>query len=431
MTSGRPAAQRPAARTGWLRDQVPARGPARTLCAGGFVTAIGDGAWYTVWAIYFTRIMHLPAAQVGIGLTAAGAVALAAATPLGHLADQAGLRGMLIILSCAQAVAMACYPLAATFWPFLAIAVAATAANQAASGVREALVSGLITGRRRFDTLAQERSAHQLGFTLGAGLGALTLTLGSRPAFVAVILIDAASSLAYAAFMTRLPSVPRCDSAARSWRLPVLRDGSYIAVIGLTAVLALCWGMVSTGVPLWITHHTHAHQAMAAVIILAGAAAIAVFQVLVSRGSERPRHTARKAIYSGGALAISCLLFAATYHGRGWPVVVLLLCAGLAQVVGELFFVSALWGLSIGLMPPGAAGQYQGMAATGMAAAQMLSPIIMIALLVTWGLPGWFALAGLFAATAAAALPATAWALRHRPAPIAQPTIPATPEPAA
>lgn len=430
MISGRSTAQRPAARTGWLRDQVPARGPARTLCASGFVTAIGDGAWYTVWAIYFTRIMHLPAAQVGIGLTAAGAVALAAATPLGHLADQAGLRGMLIILTCAQAVAMACYPLAGSFWPFLTIAVAAAAANQAASGVREALLSGLITGRQRFDTLAQERSAHQLGFTLGAGLGALTLTIGSRPAFVAVILLDAASSLAYAAAMTRLPRIKRHEAADRSWRLPVLRDGSYIAVIALTAVLALCWGMLSTGVPLWITHHTHAHQAMAAVIILVGAAAIAVFQVRVSRGSERPRHAARTAIYSGGALAVSCLLFAATYHGRGWPVVVLLMCAGLAQVAGELFF-SALWGLSIGLMPPGAAGQYQGMAATGIAAAQMLSPVIMIALLVTWGLPGWFALAGLFAATAAAALPTTAWALRHRPHPIAQPAIPATPEPAA
>ena len=94
----------------------------------------------------------------------------------------------------------------------------------------------------------------------------------------------------------------------------------------------------------------------------------------------------------------------------------LLVCAGLAHVVGELFFVSALWGLSIGLMPPDAAGQYQAMATTGIAAAQMASPIVMVALLVTWGLPGWFALAGLFTITAAIALPTTRWATHHRPA---------------
>jgi len=147
------------------------------------------------------------------------------------------------------------------------------------------------------------------------------------------------------------------------------------------------------------------------------AAAIAIFQVKFSRGNNGPMHAARKATGSGGALAVACLLFAAAYHGRGWPVVVLLVCAGLAQVVGELFFVSALWGLSIGLMPPDVAGQYQGMAITGVAAAQMLSPIVMVALLVTWGLPGWFALAGLFAAAAAISLPTTAWATHHRPAP--------------
>jgi hypothetical protein len=401
----------------WFQGIAPARGPARTLCVGGFVTAIGDGAWYTVWAIYFTRIVHLPAAQVGIGLAIAGAVALAAITPLGHLADQLGLRGTLMAVTGVQAVAMACFPFVRSFWPFLAVAVVATATDQSASGIRNALVSGLITGQQRFDTLAQERSAHQLGFTLGAALGAVTLAIDSRPAFVALILLNAASTLIYAASLARLPRVSRQQGVTPGWRLPVLRDTSYMAVIGLTAILALCWGMLSTGVPLWITHHTHAHLYMAAVIILVNTAAIAVFQVRVSRDSELPRRCARKAVYSGGALAASCLLFAMTDQGRGWLVVVLLLCAGLAQLVGELFFVAALWGLSIGLMPPGAAGQYQGMATTGVAVAQMLSPVIMIALLVTWGFPGWFALAGLFAAAAAAAIPTTAWALRHRPAP--------------
>jgi hypothetical protein len=44
-----------------------------------------------------------------------------------------------------------------------------------------------------------------------------------------------------------------------------------------------------------------------------------------------------------------------------------------------------------------------------------LSPVIMISLLVTWGRPGWYALASLFTAVAGLTIPATRWALRHRP----------------
>ena len=46
----------------------------------------------------------------------------------------------------------------------------------------------------------------------------------------------------------------------------------------------------------------------------------------------------------------------------------------------------------------------------------MLSPVVMVSLLVTWGLPGWYCLAGLFAAVGGLAIPATTWALRRGPA---------------
>ncbi len=51
----------------------------------------------------------------------------------------------------------------------------ATSADQAASGLRDALTSTMNTGQGRFSLLAQERSAHQLGFAAGAALGALVL----------------------------------------------------------------------------------------------------------------------------------------------------------------------------------------------------------------------------------------------------------------
>ena len=73
-------------------------------------------------------------------------------------------------------------------------------------------------------------------------------------------------------------------------------------------------------------------------------------------------------------------------------------------------------GLSVGLRPGTAAGQYQGMATTGTALTMMLPPVIMISLLITWGIPGLVRPRRPLRGRRQTAMPATIWALRHRPA---------------
>jgi hypothetical protein len=85
------------------------------------------------------------------------------------------------------------------------------------------------------------------------------------------------------------------------------------------------------------------------------------------------------------------------------------------HTAGELVFVAASWGLSVPLMPADAPGEYQGVFATGEATALMAAPALMTTLVAGWGQPGWFVLAAIFLAPAAAAIPATRWALRTRP----------------
>jgi hypothetical protein len=195
----------------------------------------------------------------------------------------------------------------------------------------------------------------------------------------------------------------------------VVRDGPYVTLAGLTGALALCWGMLSTGVPLWVALHTDAPQSVSAVIVVVNSLAIAALQVRATRGSRAPRAAARRAMWSGAALAASRVLFAATEGGAGAPAVALLLAAGVVHVAGELFFVAASWGLSVPLMPADAPGEYQGVFAAGEATAVTAAPTLMTVLLAGWGRPGWLVLAALFLAVAAAVAPATRWALRTRP----------------
>lgn len=67
---------------------VPPAGPPRTLALAQLANSVGDGAFYACSALFFTRIVGLSAAQVGLALTVGWAAGMLAGVPLGHLADR-------------------------------------------------------------------------------------------------------------------------------------------------------------------------------------------------------------------------------------------------------------------------------------------------------------------------------------------------------
>jgi hypothetical protein len=79
----------------WTARVLPNGGrPARLLAFATLLSTIGYGVYLIAGVLYFTRAVHLPAAQVGIGLTSAGAVSLTAGIPFGHLAHRRGARSV-------------------------------------------------------------------------------------------------------------------------------------------------------------------------------------------------------------------------------------------------------------------------------------------------------------------------------------------------
>jgi MFS family permease len=385
--------------------------PLRRLAAGTLVSAVGNGAWYTSWALFLTRSVGLSPAQVGVGLTAAGAAGLLAATPLGRLADRLGAREVYAALLAAQAALSLAYLAVGGMAAFVAVACAAEAARSGA-GARNALVLGLTDRPEdRLATLGSLRSISHVGWALGAVAGALVIGVDSRPAYVALLVLNGASYLVYALLVA---SVPRVDVAGERGGLRVVRDAPYLTLAGVMGVLALCWAMMSSGLPLWVALHTHAPRSISAVVVVVNSLAIALLQVRASRRMVSPRAAARGAVLAGCTLAASCVLLAATAGGSGLAVIVLLLVAGAVHTAGELLFVAASWGLSVPLMPEDAPGEYQGVFATGEATALLAAPALMTTLVADWGQPGWLVLAAIFLAPAAAAVPVTRWALRTR-----------------
>jgi hypothetical protein len=393
---------------------VVAQGPSRRLAAGTLISAIGNGAWYTSWAIFLTRWIGLSPAAVGLGMTIAGACGVAAATPMGWVADRVGPREMFAALLVLQGLSAGAYMLVHGMASFLIVSCLAQAAGSGTGGPRNALVLGLTKPEARLEVLGRLRAISHIGWALGAIAGGAVLSLDSQAGYLGLVALNGGTYVAYALLVC---SVPRVDVPVRSGRgLRVVRDGPYMSLAGLMGVLALCWAILSSGLPLWVALHTHAPRAISAVVVLISSVGIAAFQVRVSRGITAPRAAATGTLLSGCALAASCLLFALTAGGGGTTVIVLIVAAAGLHLAGELLFVASSWGLSVPLMPPDAPGEYQGVFATGEAVALMAAPALMTTLIAGWGQPGWVALALIFLVPALAALPVTQWALRTRPA---------------
>lgn len=398
-----------------LYGQAPS-GPIRKVLVITFVSYVGFGLWFGSFVLFLTRLVGLPAQQVGVGALIAGLVAVLAATPAGTVADRIGYRGVLFVLYLGGALATAAYAAVHHFWPFVLTACVVAVAMESSGGVRTALTTVLAGDQERMRCLAQCRVVSQLGLAIGAAGAAVVIQVDTRPAYLGMLAVTAVGYLACALLVARLPAT-RVPVRTRRRRASVLSDRPYLVVTALIAVLTLNWGMLTTGIPLWIVYHTGAPRWVSAAILVLNTLCIALLQVRFSRQAEGIHGAMRAARRAGLGLAVACVVLATTTGAGGTVVVMVLLVAAVVHTTAELLYVAATWGLSLGLMVPASRGEYQGMTAAGLAVAQAFTPLVMTTLIAGWGWPGWLVLALAFAAAGTALTPVTRWALRTRPDP--------------
>src|SRR3954447_18280985 len=174
---------------------VPPAGPLRRIGLGTFASGIGNGAWFTTWAIFLTREVGLSPAQVGLGMTATGALAIVAAPPIGRLAERIGPRTVCAVLLTVQALAAAGYLLVGGLAALLVISGLGALAGDGAGGARTALLVGLARPGEGRVALGAQRAVSHVGWGVGAGLGALVLALDTETAYRTAVGLNACSYL--------------------------------------------------------------------------------------------------------------------------------------------------------------------------------------------------------------------------------------------
>lgn len=393
---------------------LPDHPATRALVFSTLAGSTSRGLFITISVIFFTRSVGLSAGQVGLGLTIAAVVGLLAGVPAGHLADRVGPRRVMVAFGLARAALMLGYLAVQGFTGFVVVAAGVQLLEAGFGAANGALIAGSIPAEDRVRTRAMLRAVTNVGWGVGALFAGVALKYDTRPAYVAVLVLCAGLATLASSLVMRVPKVAPQPRRASGPALVVLRDRPYLALAALNGVLCIHYGMLNVAVPLWVVERTDAPAWVVAMLGLLNATVVVLFQIRASRGTATAEGAAVAQRTSGLLLLGACLLYGLAAGQTAWVATGVLIAAALVHVLGELRQAAGSWGISFGLAPDHAQGQYQGLYGTGFALAGVVAPALLATVVVGWGWPGWL-LFGLVFAASGAAVPATVrWARRAR-----------------
>ncbi|MER5636573.1 MFS transporter [Kitasatospora sp. NPDC002227] len=397
---------------GRLRALLPEPGAPRALALSTLVGQTGSGLLLPVSALFFTRSVGLAPAQVGLGLAVAGLVGLAAAVPIGRVADRFGARGTYALALLGQAVATASFALVHSLWAFVVANTLAALAQRGGSAARGAVIGGLGEGEARVRLRALLKSVTNAGLSIGTALAALALAADTRAAYLSIVLVNAATYVGAALPLLRVPAVaPAGPGPGAPPRRAVLRNRPYAVVTALCGLTSIHYDVLSLGLPLWIAGHSHAPRWSISAVILANTVLVVLLQVPFARGTGEAATAAAAVRRAGWVLwAGWAVIAAAAFTGSAAAAFALLVAGMVLHTAGELWHSAGSYGLSYELAPAGSHGEYQGFFSLGSGATAAVAPLVVTTVCLadgpTWRpATGWFLL-GLVVAAAAAAVPA-------------------------
>jgi Major Facilitator Superfamily len=388
------AKRRTSVAAGWVRRNLRPDDPvARALTWATMSASLSKGVFFSVSVLYFTRVAGLTATTVGFGLTVAGAVAVGAAFGAGYLARAVGARRVLLVTTVGQGLALIAYLVVRTPAAFVVVACAAVGQQAMQRTALTTMIAESFTGPDRVEVRARLRVVTNAFIGVGTAVAAVALAIATRPAYL-LAMLTTGTLLFVSAFSLRRgrhtaePAAAAGQRVADRRRSPLL-DRTYLTATGLYAILAMQFGMLTVGVPLWVAGRTKAPSVTVAALLAVNTVIVSLFQVWAARGAKDLHSAAHAVARAGMLLALACGLYAAATHGALAVVVAILMLATVAHSLAEILSEAGNWTLAFELADPANAGAYQGVSQTGAALGSMLAPLVVTATAIEHGWAGW------------------------------------------
>lgn len=388
---------------GFISQFIPEQPLPRRLVGVRFAAATGKGVLLSGSVVYFTLHVGLTAAEVGIGLSAAGFAALASSVVFGIVADRVRKRALLFAQFVAVAVGFGLYALVHDPLEFYILVMLISFFDTGMSPTEGAMIAALIPAEERVRLNATMRSVFNIGFSVGIGIAAVA-AISSR--LLVLIPLGSALLLGVAALLvTRLPAdVPKPRPAVRPRRFGALRDLPYVGVVAVCAVLASHMTLLMVVLPLWTLDRTHVPHFVVPLFLVFNTVFVILLQVRASKGADTVMGAARIARRAGVWIAAGCGAVVITVYVHNVAVgVAAIIVAVLAMSMAEILQSSSAWGMAFGLAPESARAEYLGTFDLHLGTQNIIGPVVISSLVMSLGAWGW--------ATIAAAVLLAAWAI--------------------
>ncbi|BEL05429.1 MFS transporter [Actinoplanes sichuanensis] len=382
-----------------LRHVRPPSPLAGRLSVQSLLFALGEGAFMTGSAVFFTQIVGLSAAQVGLGLTVAGVAAFLAALPMGQLVDRFGPKRMWAVSAAGQAAMFALWPFITDFRGYLLMAVGMEVIGALGNAAHGAYTIDVLPPEERVKSRAYMYSALNLGFTLGSLIGGIALAFHSNDVLHALPWFTAVVFLVNAAAVSWLPRAPHDNRtpAQRKVRIPgpgPLRNPGWLLTSFFTGVFWTNQVLLNVVIPLWLVEQTDAPRVLLAFLFGTNTVMCVFLPMAAARGVTGLSTALRAVRVSSTFFVISCLITLATHDTVGWVTIALVWLGHVTVTGAELYLSAANWTFEAELMDPRQRGAYQGAAEMSATLGKVWAPAVFTFLAMNWGATGWLIIAG-------------------------------------
>lgn len=365
----------------------------RLFLVGMFVDALGNGLYVPLTLLFIQQVTGLPPATVGLGVTVAAGLGLAANPVAGVLIDRFDARAVLVGTYVIRALAFVLYPLVDGFGALIAIAAVIAVGDRAYYPASSSHVAAIAAGGGRDRLYAMQATARNVAFGLGGLLSAGAVSLAGQPGFTLIALFNAAS-FALAATCLLLPgSSPLSDSRrlggspeeepagggvpggrrAAGYRR-VLADRPFMGLVAAEQAFTLAHLILSVGLPLYAVSVLELPAALLGVLYTVNTLLVAAGQLPVRHVQRHARRTHAMAL-AGGVFVLACALYGVTALAPpGAPRAVVLVVATLVFTLAELMHTAPAASLAAGAAPAGARGRYLAVHQMTWAVGQVVAP---------------------------------------------------------
>ena len=398
----------------YMRPPSPLAG---RLSVQSLLFALGEGTFMTGSAVFFTQIVGLSAAQVGLGLTLAGVASFLAAVPMGKLVDRIGPKKAWAVSSVGQAAMFSVWPFITDFQGYLAMAVGMEVIGSLGGAAYGAYTIDVLPPAERVKSRAYMYSALNVGFTLGSLVGGIALAFDSDEVLRAVPWFTAGVFLVNAVAVSRLPRASHDMRTAEDRKVKVpgpgpLRNWGWLLTTFFTGVLWTNQVLLNIVIPLWLVTETDAPRVLLAFLFGTNTVMCIFLQMAASRG-VKDVPTALKAVrISATFFVVSCVITLATHDTVGWVTIALVWLGHVTVTGAELYLSAGSWSFEAELMDPRQRGAYQGAAELSGTAGKVWAPALYTFLAMSWGASGWLVIAGIIVVATVLLHPSTRLARR-------------------